>query len=342
MRIALDAMGGDFAPAAVVKGALLGARANPDAHIILVGDEAAIRSVPGADMSSLENISVFHAPDAIGMGEHPVSALRQKPNSSIAQAFRLVASRKADAIVSAGNTGAMVAGAALFLKLLEGVKRPGIAITAANPSGHCTVIDVGANVECKPLHLVQYAVMAAIYHKRVFKTENPRVGLLSVGSEEHKGNKLSKETFPMLKELKVNFVGNVEGADVYHGRCDIVVCDGFVGNVMLKASEGLGETMMMKMRESAEKDVWTRLGLKLMAPVLEGLKKWLDFSEYGGAPLLGVDGICIICHGRSDETAIKNALGAAVRFSRYDVNGHIVEALAEKRDVWVKAAESAV
>ena len=340
MRIALDAMGGDFAPAAVVKGAVLGARANPDVQIILVGDEAAVRGVPGADISAVANITLLHAPETIGMGEHPVSALRQKPNSSIAQAFRLVAGKKADAVVSAGNTGAMVAGAALSLKLLEGVKRPGIAITAASPYGHCTVIDVGANVECRPLHLVQYAVMATVYHRHVFNVQRPRLGLLSVGSEEHKGNKLTKDTFPLLKDLGGEFVGNVEGADIYEGKCDVVVCDGFVGNVMLKASEGLAETMLAKMRESAEKDIWTRLGLKLLDPVVERMKKWLDFAEYGGAPLLGVEGICIISHGRSDEAAIKNALGAAVRFSQYDVNGHIVGALAETRNIWTRAAEN--
>ena len=340
MRIALDAMGGDFAPAATVRGAVQGARCNPDAEVILVGDEPTVQRELNAAGGAVSNIRIHHASDIIRMDEHPVVALKRKPDSSVAKAFRLVADGQADAVVSAGNTGAMVAGAALFLDLLPEVKRPGIAVTFANPSRPCTMIDAGANVECKPLHLLQYAIMASIYHKHAFGVDRPRVGLLSVGAEEQKGNKLVKDTYPLIKELDLDFAGNVEGEDVHSGACDVVVCDGFVGNVLLKSSEGLGEGLLAGLRDHAAKDTWSRLGFKLMAPVLEKMKQWLDFAEYGGAPLLGVDGICIICHGRSDEAAIKNAVGAAARFSQHKVNGHIREALAAKRAVWTRAAES--
>jgi glycerol-3-phosphate acyltransferase PlsX len=340
MRIALDAMGGDFAPAAVVQGAVMAGRANPEVEILLVGDERALQRELASKGGVPPNVRTCDAPEAVGMGEHPVSALKRKPSSSVARALRLAADGEADAVVSAGNTGAVVAGAALLLKLLDGVRRPGIAVTFANPTGPCTLIDAGANLECRPAHLVQYAIMGSVYHQHAFGVPKPRVALLSVGAEEQKGNKLVKESRPFLAELDLNFCGNVEGEDVHQGRCDVVVCDGFVGNVVLKTSEGLGENFLAGLRERAEKDVWARLGVKLLAPVLEKMKRWLDFSEYGGAPLLGVAGICIICHGRSNDIAIRNAISAAARFSRHDVNGRIVAALAAERDVWMRATEN--
>ena len=340
MRIALDAMGGDAAPAEIVKGAILAVDAFPAAEILLVGDESLIQRELDAAGTSVDRLLVRHAPEAIEMNESPVSALKRKPKSSIAIGFGLVAEGEADGIVSAGNTGAMVAAATLSLKLLEGVKRPGIALNFPHSMGETTLIDMGANVECKPLHLLQYAVMASVYQEAVFERAQPRVGLISVGEEREKGNKLVKETHALIEQTSLNFAGNIEGTDIWTGACDVIVCDGFVGNVILKLSEGLAEQMLTMLMDEAAKDTWTRLGAKLMKPAITSLKTRLDFAEYGGAPLLGVNGVTIICHGRSDATAIKNALGAAIRFNAQDVNGRILEALQDTRPLWEQQSES--
>jgi phosphate acyltransferase len=338
MRIALDAMGGDFAPAEPVKGALLGAQANPDVEILLVGRRDAIQENLGQAAKTPANIRICEAADVIGMDEHPAIALKKKPDSSIARMFGLVVAGEADAAVSAGNTGAMVAGAAFFLKFIEGVKRPGIAINMPAGRGHCTVIDCGANVECKPIHLLQYAVMASEYNRLIVGNDNPRVGLLSVGSEEAKGNKLVKDTLPLMKELGLQFIGNVEGGDAYNGRCDVMVCDGFVGNVLLKVTEGVAESMMARLKSGVEKDTWTRLGMKLVKPAIDDMVAHLDYAEYGGAPLLGVQGVTIICHGRSDANAIKNALKAAIKSVQQNVTQKMAAALTASRQVWDRAS----
>jgi len=329
MRIALDAMGGDQAPDATVHGAVMAAEAFPGTEIVLVGDEGRLgRALDAAALALPSSVVIHHASQVIGMHERPVEAVRKKPDSSLAVGVGLVAAGEAGGIVSAGNTGALVASTAFSLKRLAGVRRPGIAVRTPSVNGSCTVIDVGANVQCKPIHLYQYALMAVEYARHVAGCPDPRVGVLSIGEEDRKGNGLVQKVRVLLAAVSsINFIGNVEGGDLFNGRCDVAVCDGFVGNVMLKVSEGVAERIMRGMRESADRQLWTRLGLNLMAPVLNEVEHYVDFAEYGGAPLLGIDGICIIAHGRSNGVAIKNAIGAALQFASHDVNRHIVAAL---------------
>lgn len=342
MRIALDAMGGDRAPDEIVKGALLAVEANSDVEIILIGDEQAILSSLGDRDAPPERISIRHSDQVIESHEAPVSAIKKKPEASIPMAVKLVSAGEANAVVSAGNTGAMVASTSFFIDQLEGVRRPGIAtLLPSVGGGECAVIDLGANIECKPVHLLQYAIMAGVFHKVLFGEKKPRVGLLNVGAEAAKGNRIVKEAYALLESSHLNFVGNVEGGDIFLGNCDVVVCDGFTGNILLKASEGIAEFMISEIDLRAEGDVWTRMGRKLMRPVIDELQRRVDFSEHGGALLLGVDGICIICHGRSDATAIKSAVGVAARFVREDVNGRITAELAAESGLWEKNSESA-
>jgi len=329
MRIALDAMGGDSAPASTVRGAVMAAKKFPEVEIVLVGErdriEAELEQHSGYD----GHISVVHAPEVVGMNELPVEGLRSKPNSSIRRGVALVAEGEADAIVSAGNTGAAVVAATLALRLIEGVRRPGIAVTFRTPNekGLCTVIDVGANIKCRPIHLLQYSTMATVYNRLVHKVREPVVGLLNIGEENEKGNELVKETHALLTRSTVNFLGNVEGRDIYDGGCDVVVCEGFVGNVILKVTEGLSQTLLMLFKREANKRLLTRLGIRFCRGAIDRLRQENDFAEYGGAPLLGVDGILIVCHGRSDAKAIKNAIGAAVMFGKYQVNDRIKESI---------------
>ena len=239
MRIAVDAMGGDAAPVEIVKGAVAAARFYTDHEIILVGDQDRIQSELSACGATLDNISVVHASQVVGMNESATVAVRKKADSSITKGVKLVAEKAADAVVSAGNTGATVAASSLFLRTLEHVKRPGIAVSIPTFHGACMVIDAGANIQCKPAHLMQYGVMASVFCKYVLNIEKPRVGLLNIGEEDAKGNELVKETFALLSSTNLNFVGNAEGRDVFDGKFDIVVCEGFVGNVLLKFAEGL-------------------------------------------------------------------------------------------------------
>ena len=230
-------------------------------------------------------------------------------------------------MVSAGHTGAAVAAATLHLRTLKGVRRPGIAVAIPTRHGICLVIDVGANIACKPEHLFQYGVMATVLSKYMFGIENPRVGLLNIGEEDAKGNDLTKETFALLSSSSLNFVGNVEGREIFDGKADIVVCEGFVGNVLLKFAEGLAMNLLSTVKAGAMKSFWMKLGLWLCKPTFEALRAKMDFSEYGGVPLLGVNGICIICHGRSDSKAIQNAIRVALQLSKNNVNEHIVSEL---------------
>jgi phosphate acyltransferase len=277
-------------------------------------------------------LSFVHAPQNIEMGESPVDAVRSKPNNSITRSVALVASGEADVAISAGNTGAFAATATLNLRRLEGVRRPGIAVTMQTMVGSVTLMDMGSNLVCKPIDLFQYGVMAAIYHQYVFGVEKPRIGLLNIGSEPGKGPALLKEAFAMLQASNnLNFIGNVEGGDVFHGNCDVVVCDGFAGNILLKVAEGVAESIVSRLSAAKKSDIWSKLGLNLLRPTLRRIAESMDFAEYGGAPLLGMQGECLICHGRSDARAFKNAVRAALSFSRHDVNGHIVAALAAEQ-----------
>jgi glycerol-3-phosphate acyltransferase PlsX len=328
MRIVIDAMGGDKAPYEIVKGALLAANQFKNVGIILSGDQKELEKLLITSFRPIpKNIAILHASQVVGMEESGITALRQKTDSSITKAVQLVAKGEAVAVVSAGHTGAAVAASTMNLRMLKGVDRPGIIAGLPTRTGHCIVIDVGANLKCKPAHLLQYAVMSSVFCKYVHGIKKPRVGLLNIGEESGKGNDLVKETYNLLKESNLHFVGNVEGMDLFEGKCDIVVCEGFVGNVLIKFAEGIAEGLLGTLVDEASRRPWTRMGLKLMRPALRRLRTRMDYSEYGGVPLLGIDGICIICHGRSDFKAIQNAIREAIQFAKHNVNDHIVAEL---------------
>jgi glycerol-3-phosphate acyltransferase PlsX len=335
MRIAIDAMGGDHAPQVVVEGTLTSARQLPDVHHLLVGDTARIDPFLKAGGSVPSNVSVVHASQVIDMGEPPVEALRRKRDNSISVCARMVRDGQADGYISAGNTGGAVAAAIYYLRQLEGVKRAGIAVPMPSEKGRCIVIDVGANLACKPIHLLQYGIMASIYAREVFQVPGiPRVGLLNVGTEAGKGSALMKEVFTRFERLhlNLNFVGNVEGLDVFRGTCDVVVCDGYVGNVLLKASEAMSELAIKQFRSVLRDDSPS----EVRAAVDDGCRRFqegTDYAEVGGAPLLGVRGLCVISHGRSSARAIVNAIRYARTFTENKVNDKIVEQL-RKIGIW--------
>ena len=337
MRIAVDAMGGDEAPFEIVKGAVDAARVYTGHEIILVGDQERIRNELAAYGATFGNISVVHASQVVDMNESATVAVRKKVDSSITKSVKLVAEKAADAVVSAGNTGATVAAASLFLRMLKNVKRPGIAVSIPTFHGACMVIDAGANIQCKPAHLMQYGVMASVFCKYVLNIEKPRVGLLNIGEEDAKGNELVKETFALLSSSQLNFVGNAEGRDVFDGKFDIVVCEGFVGNVLLKFAEGLSISLLTAFALEAKNSTLTKLGAWLCKPVCKQLRSKMDYTEYGGVPLLGIDGICIIAHGRSDSKAIQNAIREAIQFGKYEVNKHISSELERTNSSFVTA-----
>jgi len=326
VRVAIDAMGGDAAPGEVVKGAVLAAEGVEVAELILVGDEGRIREGMEREGYRGDKVRTLHAGEVVEMGESPVEAIKRKPDSSLFKAVELAASGGAEAVVSAGNTGAFVAAATLLMKHLPGVKRAGIAATFPTYHRTCTVIDVGANIRCRAEHLLQYGVMASEFAKSVVGVENPEVGLLNIGEEVSKGNDLVKRTHKLLVESSLRFVGNVEGRDIFSGECDVAVCDGFVGNMVLKVTEGLSEVLYRLVEEA--------VGPQLeQAPEMERflgrLRKRTQYAEFGGAPLLGVNGVCVICHGRSEALAIRNAIAVAAEVAREDVNSKIVPALSK-------------
>lgn len=308
MRIALDAMGGDNAPEATVSGAIDAIQAL-GLEVILVGDEDRIRGELGS--GNVKGVTIRHAAEVVDMDESPSMALRRKKDSSIRVAVNLVKSGEADAVVSAGNTGAAMATAFFVLGMAEGVDRPGIATVMPSVAEPFVLIDAGATVDCKPLHLLQFAVMGDVYANMVLGREKPSIGLLSIGEEAGKGNELTREVFKLLETSHLNFAGNVEGKDIFSGAVDVVVCDGFTGNVALKIGEGLVEASVKMLRGEIRRSLLGKIGYLLLKAGLPGIKKKLDYSEYGGAPLLGINGICIISHGRSNPKAIRNALGVA-------------------------------
>ena len=326
MRIALDAMGGDHAPGPIVAGALQAVAADSEVTVVLVGDRAQIEPLLPAD-ATRDRIEIFHAAEVIGMSEAPVDALKAKLDNTITRCWQLMVGKKVDAVVSAGNTGAMVAGGLLSRRFLKGVKRPGISAIMPTAKGPCCIIDVGANVHPRANHLFQYGVMGAIFAKHILGKENPTVGLMNVGEEEGKGHDLAVETYALLKAgLKDRFVGNVEGRDIHRGAVDVVVCDGFVGNVILKMSEGVFDFIMKTVAKEIVAPLPNDAAIAMKA--MQGIIGRYDYSTFGGAPLLGVDGICIICHGSSKEVAIRNAIGVAAKNARVKLNEKIVEELA--------------
>lgn len=308
MRIAVDAMGGDFAPVEVVKGAVEAAEKD-GIDIVLVGDRDQIK----AELAKYPAVAVDirHASEIVQMDEHPANAIRRKPDSSIVVAAGLVVSGEADAIVSAGNTGAAMAVATLKLGRIPGIARPAIAALLPANKGKAVILDAGANVDCSVDNLLQFAVMGREYAERVLKLNNPRIGLLSIGEEPSKGNELTKAAHAQLAQSDLHFVGNVDGKDVFRGAADVIICDGFAGNLVLKIAEAIAEFLQSNLKEEINKNPVYKLGVLMLSPALKRAKNRLDYAEYGGAPLLGVNGVCIISHGRSDARAIRNAIKAA-------------------------------
>jgi len=332
MKIAVDAMGGDFAPGNIVEGAMLAAREH-GVPVALVGEEKAIR--PAAErfggMDSLP-LTFVQASEVVGMDESPMTAIRKKKDSSIKVALDLLKKREVSGVVSAGNSGAVLATAVYVLGKLSGVDRPAIGTFFPTLKGWTLLIDAGANVDCKPFHLVQFAIMGDGYARYILKKERPCIGLLSNGEEESKGNELIRETNAILRKSSIGYIGPVEGRDIFNGRADVVICDGFVGNAALKICEGLAEAIGEMIRQELKESLRARIGYLFARHAVEEIKKKLDYSEYGGAPLLGTDGVVIIGHGRSSAKAVKNAVRLAYEFAQKNLPDLLLRSLEENQD----------
>ena len=323
-------MGGDLAPGPNLQGAVDALANNPDLEVVLVGDRAVLENALSAAGLSSDRLSIEESEGVVEMHEKPTDALRKKPKSSIAVCWRLMAEKNVDAIVSAGNTGAVVASGLRTRLFLKGVKRPGIAVALPTLKGRAILVDVGANPAARAEHLYQYGVMGAIYAQEIFGIENPKIGLMNIGSEDGKGNDLYRETHSMLQrsQLKDRYVGNIEGRGLYQGEADVLICEGFVGNVVLKVSEGMADFMFKAVTPA----VVSRLDASQQENALNAFKevgRSFQYSEHGGAPLLGIDGVCIICHGSSDSRSIQNALRVSLQHQKRNINSQIVSQLAE-------------
>ncbi len=327
ITIAVDAMGGDNAPRPEVEGSVLAAR-ELGVRVMLVGQPNVVRAELAKHAAPNLPIEIVPASEVITMHDHPVQAFRRKKDSSVHVAARLVRESKADGLVSAGNTGAVMTVAKFLLGTLESVDRVALAAPFPNAKGGVSVLlDVGANVDSKPEHLVQFAVMGEVYYRATFGSKRPRVGVLSVGEEEIKGNELTKEVYTRLKKSPMHFVGNVEGGDLFSGSVDVIVCDGFVGNIALKICEGLAFQIFGLLKRSIQSSLASQVGFLFSRGALKGLRKTIDYTEYGGAPLLGVRGVCVIGHGRSNANAVKNAIRVAAGLARARMNEKIEEDL---------------
>jgi glycerol-3-phosphate acyltransferase PlsX len=328
MKIALDAMGGDYAPSEIVKGAI---EALPEikSTIVLVGNKTLIDKELNKYKFDNHRIEIVHAEQVIEMHEHPAFAVKEKEDSSIVKSIKLIKEEKVDGVVSAGNTGAVMSSALLYLGRLKGIKRP--AITTVLPTINNTptiMLDIGANVDCKKEYLVQFALMGKIYMESIFGIENPKIALLNIGEEEGKGNQLVQETYSLLKNNPYfNFYGNVEGKDLFKGIVNTIICDGFVGNIAIKTAEGVAETLFELISKELKSSWWSIILALLLKPKFRNVKKSMDYSEFGGAPLLGINGNVIISHGRSKSKAIKNALKLAERVINLKINDKIMEGL---------------
>ncbi len=326
MTIAVDAMGGDRAPFVVVQGAVEAAREYGHS-IILVGDREIVQAELDKYRAEDLPITIKHAGEVVAMDESPSLAIRKKKNSSIRLAVDLVKNGEARAVVSAGNTGAAMAVSKFRWGCLKGVERPAIAVILPTLKGVTTLLDAGATIDCKPKHLVQFAIMGEVYTRYILRKPDPRVALLNIGEEAGKGNDVIRGAFLALNRATLNFIGNLDGKEVYQGRADVIVCDGFVGNVALKISESVAEMVGSLLREELSRRWWNRFALLILKPAFRNFKKSLDYSEHGGAPLLGVNGICIIAHGGSTAKAIKNAIRVAGEFMKNRLNEHIIDEL---------------
>jgi glycerol-3-phosphate acyltransferase PlsX len=338
MRVAVDAMGGDNAPVVEVEGAVAAVR-EFGIPVTLVGDTERLRlELAKYDVERLD-ISLHHASEVVEMHDSPSDAIRKKKDSSIRVAFELVKSGEAEAVVSAGNSGATMAAGMFALKRIAGIERPAIAQIFPTLRGKTLVLDVGGNVDCKPIHLVQFAIMGEVYARYVMEVAHPRIGLLSNGEEESKGNDLTRETSALLRNISLDYAGYVEGRDIFNGLVDVVVCDGFVGNVVLKLSEGLAEAVGKMLKEEIQKSFLSKVGYLLSRQAFKNFKKKVDYAEYGGAPLLGIDGVGMICHGGSNAKAIKNAIRFAHEYAQKGVTRRVAEKLQENFDVYMQQRE---
>jgi len=314
IRIALDAMGGDHAPAEIIRGAL-SASGSGDIQIVLVGNEKALKSIKKAS-----TFEIVHASEVIGMHESPVSSVKQKKDSSINVALNLLKEKKVDAVISAGNTGALMASALFKLGRIEAVERPAIATVFPTMSGgKVLLLDMGANVDCKPKNLLQFAQMGSQYAGHVMHVKNPRIGLLNIGEETEKGNELTADTYPLLKESGLNFIGHIEGGDILTGKTDVVVCDGFIGNIILKFGESATSMVFKLIKKEVLRNPVSLLGASLLLPALLGIKKKIDYDEFGAALILGLNGIVFKAHGRAKAKAIKNAIKTCAESVRENI-----------------------
>ena len=332
MKIAVDAMGGDFAPRAVVEGAVLASQ-KFGLRVVLVGDEDQVSKELSRYPTSKLSVYIQHAPHVVAMHDSPSAVIRKMKDTSIKVAIDLAKEGEVNGVVSAGNSGAAMALAMYVFKKLEGVERPAIATVHPTPKGHTVLLDSGGNVDCKNFHLVQFAIMGDAYAKYILGVKSPRIGLLSNGEEEGKGNELTRDVHGTLSEIPINYVGYVEGRDLNSGKVDVIVCDGFVGNVALKISEGLWETIHGILKWEARDNLRAKVAYFLMGRAMRRLEKRMDYSEYGGAPLLGINGNCVICHGSSNGKAIMNAIRLASSLAKNRLNEHLTQELQEKQEL---------
>jgi glycerol-3-phosphate acyltransferase PlsX len=333
MKIALDAMGGDFAPKNTIAGAAEALRENRlITKLFLVGDTERIKAELAANKCTDPRIEIVHASQVVEMSDGAVESVRRKKDSSVSRAIDLVKNGDAEAIVSAGHTGAAVAATTIKLRTLPGVERPGIASIIPTESNVFVLIDAGANIDARPMHLLQYAIMGSVYSKHVLGYQNPAIGLMSIGDEDVKGSDFTKEVFKLLKESKLNFRGNVEGHDLFENPVEVVLCDGFVGNVVLKTCEAIAKAIFEWLKHELKKSPVRMMGAMIAKGAFKAIKKKTNYEEYGGSPLLGVNGICIIAHGASTPKAIKNAIRVAGEGIQQQINPHIVEEIKKYHD----------
>jgi len=332
MKIAVDAMGGDFAPQTIVEGAFLAAK-KYGVKVVLVGDEDQVSKELSKYPTSKLPIYIHHSPHVVAMHDSPSVVIRRMKDTSIKIAIELAKEGEVNGVVSAGNSGAAMGLAMFIFKKLEGVERPAIVTVHPTPKGFTALIDSGGNVDCKPFHLVQFAIMGDAYAKYILDKQEPQIGVLSNGEEEGKGNDLTREVHDILLKTDMNYIGYVEGHDLNSGEVDVIVCDGFVGNVALKISEGLWETISAILKGEAKDNIRAKVAYFLMKRAIRRLEKKVDYSEHGGAPLLGINGNCVICHGHSSGKAIMNAIHLAANLAKNKLNEHLTEELKEKQDM---------
>lgn len=332
-KVAVDAMGGDHAPAEIVKGAVDAVSSRTDIKVFLVGQQDAVQEELNKYQYPAGQIEVVDAPEIIEMAEPPVQAIRKKKQSSLVVAMNMVKQNEADAVVSAGSSGAILVGGQTLVGRIKGVKRPPLAPIIPTETGISLLIDCGANVDARPEHLVQFAKMGAIYMENVVGIKNPRVAIVNIGAEEEKGNALVKETFPLLRDCKdINFVGSIEAREIPHGGADVIVCEAFVGNVILKLYEGLSSTLVSVIKQGLMSTLKSKIGAALALPALKKTLKAFDASEYGGAPLLGLNGLVVKTHGSSKAKEITNSIYQCVTFREQDINGIIKERIADSQE----------